>query len=148
MTKPKLPDGTALETCFRAIEAAAIAGERCPDNTVQGVQSHYVKRLADQGRVRVLIYRHNFRVVEILAGPHAGKSTKPPSEPGPPYRIVDINGTHYRSKGRLSKVMPEGGRADPSKGSRMSQVAMTGNRRLPSPPQPYNPELINRLLER
>lgn len=94
----------AIERGYVEIERAAVAGERCPRNQgwgceagkyvlVGGLQPGVTTVLARQGRIRIEIYPHNFRVVEILSGPHAGKRTAAPPDPRwRPYRIIARTG--------------------------------------------------------
>lgn len=75
---------------FRIVEAAAVAGERCPtnDQMPDGMQT-VIGRLARAGRVRIEVYGRNWRVVEILTGPNKGKRTQEHPTPGArPYRIL------------------------------------------------------------
>ncbi len=76
-----------LHHVFDLLVAAAVAGERCPTQNDIGAA---LKRaglpqgkkgtgrlspttaLALIGRIRVRVHGHDWRVVEILAGPHAG----------------------------------------------------------------------------
>jgi len=81
-----------LDDVFSQLVDAAIAGQRCPVTAregVPGLPGHATSVLAREGRIKVEIYAHNWRVVEILDGPHAGARTKPcPHETNGPYRII------------------------------------------------------------
>lgn len=84
---------------FAAVLKAAIAGERCPMNGSFGVTSAGMTALAWAGQIRVEVFSRNYRVVTILTGEHAGKTTAPCPEPGAkPYVIVDQNGTSQRRR--------------------------------------------------
>lgn len=77
------------ERDYALIEAAAIAGERCPQSQPFGPLSKTgVTPLCRAGRIRIEIYAPNWRVATILTGPHVGKSTKPAPSGGKPYVIV------------------------------------------------------------
>jgi hypothetical protein len=81
-----IPEAT-LEACFDALCDLAIADERCPGNQELADQlrrrgftktDRAVSELVRQGRVRIKVGAPNYRVVEILTGPHAGKHTLRP----------------------------------------------------------------------
>lgn len=85
---PRLTTGMLAKT-FAAIEAAAVAGERCPQNYPHGpIHSNAVSRLYVTGRIRGEIYRYNYRVIVLLDGPHKGKRTAPPAPGLKPYKVV------------------------------------------------------------
>ena len=89
-----------LDRAFKTVEAAALRGERCPLNSkngvVAGLQHGALPALARAGRVRIEVYPHNWRVVEIIAGPHRGRCTaRPPNHAWRPYRVIDRKGSHY-----------------------------------------------------
>jgi len=78
-----------MDQTFALLERAAIAGERCPLNSPFGpVDSTTITALARKGRIRVEVYRHNWRVVTLAEGPHKGKRTKECPSGGKPYRAV------------------------------------------------------------
>ncbi len=89
------------------IEAAALAGERCPQNTPHGpLVLRSVTELYRAGVIRGEVYRDNYRVITLLAGPHAGKSTAAPQRdhgaPLPkPYLVIDRAGSLY-----LRRIQP------------------------------------------
>lgn len=84
-----------VERCFAVLEAAAVAGRRCPGNDTGAVSSDLVGMLARAGRIKVEIYALNFRVVEIMTGPNAGRRTKArPHDSSPPWKVIDKNGSH------------------------------------------------------
>jgi hypothetical protein len=73
----------ALDTAFAQIERAAIAGARCPtnhskENPAGTLLGGATAALLKEGKIRVEVYAHNWRVIEILDGPNAGKRTQPP----------------------------------------------------------------------
>lgn len=76
---------------FALIERAAIKGDRCPtnismDNPDGTLRSGITSALLKEGRIKIEVYAHNWRVVEISIGPNAGKRTKaPPNEKLKPY---------------------------------------------------------------
>lgn len=77
-----------VEKDFRILEAAAVAGERCPQCNPHGpLHSYVISELIAAKRIRSEVYAHNYRVITILTGPNAGKSTKRPSHPRPPYMV-------------------------------------------------------------
>lgn len=85
------------DEAFALVERAAVAGVRCPqaDDFPEGLSSAFYK-LPDDGRIKIETYAHNWRVVEILTGPNAGKRTAPcPYRHKGPWRITDKSGTHY-----------------------------------------------------
>ena len=86
---------------FCELEAAAIAGKRCPQSWPHGpLRSGSVSALVELGRIRSEVYAKNWRVVTILEGPHKGKSTESPPSLGVPYLI---NG---RRPGRPDRTRP------------------------------------------
>lgn len=88
----RLSMASRIEQAFGLIEAAAVAGARCPQNEPHGpIASGAVTALVEAGRVKSEIYAHNWRVVTILAGPNRGQTTAPPPLGGSPYLV---NGVH------------------------------------------------------
>ena len=92
-----------LESAFRDLELIAEAAdkkERCPKTGEFGpLKSHNISVLMKEGYIRSEVYRHNYRVITILKGPHAGKSTAPPEDGGlTPYKV---NGELVRGLGRF-----------------------------------------------
>lgn len=88
---------TNLARAFALIEAAAIQNRRCPMNDQVPGRSGAFSELARAGRIRVEVFKHNFRQVTILTGPHAGKKTAAPllmkGNAQKPYLVVDKGGT-------------------------------------------------------
>lgn len=91
-----------LNDAFRIIEAAAIAGERCPMSTNNGgsLVPANVSVLAKTGRIAIEVSGRNWRRVTILVGPHAGKSTAPNPEPNrnKVFLTIDKRGTLRNGK--------------------------------------------------
>lgn len=90
-----MPTAREIYDGYRLIEQAAIAGARCPVNITMatpdgGLASGVTGALARDGRIRIEVYAKNWRVIEILKGPHAGKRTAPPPFKGSrkPYKII------------------------------------------------------------
>lgn len=78
-----------LERTYLLIEAAAVAGERCPQGKPHGpLDSQYTTKLCRQGRLRIEVFAPNWRVATILTGPHSGESTMAAPNGGKPYVIV------------------------------------------------------------
>lgn len=76
-----------LDQVFKMIEAVALAGGRCPQRqpygSLSGQESDALLMLAGAGRLRIDIYAHNWRVITICEGPHAGtKTALPPGYSG------------------------------------------------------------------
>ena len=79
---------------YHLIEQVAINGERCPQNQPHGpLAKGSVSKLVAEGRIRTEVYKHNWRVVEILMGEHKGKRTAEPLGKGSPYIV---NGRYIR----------------------------------------------------
>lgn len=70
--------GITAAEAFAMLERAAVNGCRCPVSRTDGLTSQLTTALARAGQIRIDVYPHNFRVVTILTGPNAGKSTAPP----------------------------------------------------------------------
>ena len=85
-----------IEETFALIEAAAIAGARCPQGYPYGpLDNDAMQWLYRSGRIRGEIMAHNFRRVTILTGPHAGKRTADPPKAGRVWRTIDQDGQHF-----------------------------------------------------
>lgn len=75
---------------FAMLEAAAASGARCPKSGTDGLTSQLTAGLARAGKIRIDVYPHNWRVVTILTGPHAGKTTEPaPNKAWRPYLTIE-----------------------------------------------------------
>lgn len=84
MKRPRID----VERHFAILLAAALAGERCPRNTPHGpLAGDAITFLVRAGRIRSEVYDKNYRVVTILAGEHAGRSTAPHPGGGKPFRV-------------------------------------------------------------
>lgn len=90
----------AIERSFALIEAAAVKGERAPQGAPHGpLGNGTVTALYRAGRVRGAIYSNNWRVLTILAGPNAGKSTMAAPAGARPHLILDRNSVSTPSAG-------------------------------------------------
>jgi hypothetical protein len=76
-----------LTHIFNLVVSAAIAGERCPENWKLPLSTG-ISQLCKHGRLKVYISGHNYRQVEILDGPHAGKRTAPDPQNHRVWKIV------------------------------------------------------------
>jgi len=85
---PKLLWAARVEATYRALEDAAIAGVRCPENDGLEGGSKAVGELARAGRITVEIYGHNYRVVVIANGVQVGKRTAAHPYGGKPWKII------------------------------------------------------------
>jgi hypothetical protein len=85
MARPKISEAEA----FATLEGAAASGARCPITGTGGLTSQLTGNLARAGKIRIDVYPHNWRVVTIMTGPHAGKSTAPaPNKHWKPYLTI------------------------------------------------------------
>jgi hypothetical protein len=99
----------SLKHVFDRLALAASRGERCPlgldvqsdlirtglpiGKQALGGHSSATTALAVRGYIRVRVHARNWRVVEIQAGPHAGRETQgPPNHTWRYYLVVDRNG--------------------------------------------------------
>jgi hypothetical protein len=81
---------TKSDEVFDLMVLCAINNERCPFN--DQLPPGALSSLARAGKVRIEVFRHNWRIVTILEGPHAGKQTlrDPLLEKGArPYVVID-----------------------------------------------------------
>lgn len=90
---------------FSLLVDAAIAGRRCPTaDELENAAGTYGRiapiLLAEEGKIRIEVFAHNWRVVTICEGPHAGAKTAPP--PGQrehqPYHVIEPGGRRRRPK--------------------------------------------------
>jgi|SRR6185437_5763477 len=89
---------------FAILERAAVSGARCPKTGERGLTSTLTGDLARAGKIRIDVYPHNFRVVTILSGSHAGKSTMPaPNPKWRPYLTID---TENPTKPTYTRISP------------------------------------------
>lgn len=115
----------AIDQIFATLEHAAVMGERCPENGTAGFDSDDLYELAQAGRIRVEVFGLNWRVVTLLTGRYAGRSTQAcPHKSKRPWRVTDATGTHY-----------------PLQEERQQAAAPT-TRRQPSAPRPLTREEI------
>lgn len=85
----KYPDPGRLDQCFKLLERAALAGVPFPRKKTLPACSHYlIQELARLGKIRVMFQGANWRVCEILTGPHAGKKTKANPAGGKHWKII------------------------------------------------------------
>lgn len=86
-----------LDKAFALLCECAAQGQRCPVS--RGPDAHpflqplHTSALAAQGKIRIEIYAHNWRVVTILVGLHKGKRTAPSPHKNArrPYQVIDAN---------------------------------------------------------
>lgn len=78
-----------IDTVFGLLVDAARKGERCPQGWQLGDRNKLVAALARAGRIRVEVWAHNWRVVEIAEGPHKGKRTLKAPCGIKPYVVID-----------------------------------------------------------
>lgn len=89
-----MPHKEDLEAVFALIVAAADKNERCPMNSSpkmrRGTIPHSaVQALLREGKIKIEVYAHNYRVVEIVWGRNAGKRTRPPDNKNwKPYKVL------------------------------------------------------------
>lgn len=81
---------------FERLVKLALAGERAPFGGQ--LPPGTIKRLCKSGHIRSEVYMHNFRVITILVGEHAGARTQEPparknGAPNRPYVVSDVKGT-------------------------------------------------------
>ena len=85
------------DATFAIFVKAACEGVRCPKNDDLPAAAG-TGRLARAGRIRVEVYEHNYRVVEIRAGDHTGKRTAEHPSGRKPYRVIDEKGDQWVSR--------------------------------------------------
>lgn len=89
---------TNVNLTFERLQDIAIRGERCPFN--DALPSGALSVLARSGRIRIEVFRHNWRVVTIMTGPHSGQQTmRDPAMPtfAKPYVVIDSTTSVRRS---------------------------------------------------
>lgn len=83
-----------IEQGYAEILKAALGNQRCPttksvDNPAGKLKSGITTKLLAAGRIRVEIYAHNYRVIEIVGGPNAGARTRAPdNKRWKPYKVL------------------------------------------------------------
>ena len=101
-----MPMQAEIYATFNRLVAAAIAGERCPVNDTfdtDGIDAVCLMALCYAGRVRTKISGRNYRTVEILSGPHKGKTTAPDPHGHRVKMIVDEQGSRKIATGAAPK---------------------------------------------
>jgi hypothetical protein len=98
-------------------EEAAVKGERCPSLNAlaylleqRGIPhsgTGIPPMLAREGKIRIEISAKNWRVVEILRGPHRRKRTPGPPGGAKPWLVVDASGSRkpagHNRQGRIGR---------------------------------------------
>lgn len=99
MARPKISEAEALAM----LEGAAASGARCPITGTGGLTSQLTGNLARSGKIRIDVYPHNWRVVTIMTGPHAGKTTAPaPNKNWRPYLTIQKDSPPKQQYTRVS----------------------------------------------
>lgn len=97
------PNRPTEAEAFAMFERAAASGARCPKSGVDGLTSQIASGLARSGKIRIDVYPHNWRVVTILTGPQAGKTTAPaPNPKWRPYLTIEKDSPPKPSYTRIS----------------------------------------------
>ena len=95
----------SLSEAFAILESCAASGARCPIAGTNGLTSDLTGKLAREGKIRIDIYPHNYRVITILNGLQRGKTTAPPSNPKwKPYLTIDAGLPKHNTRNR--KIAP------------------------------------------
>ena len=88
-----------------ALTEAATRGQRCPTTDRLGDLVHSkpqaaaaLKELTADGHIVIEISGHNWRVVRLQTGPHAGSSTMPNPDAHTVYRRLDAFGDHWLTR--------------------------------------------------
>ncbi len=111
---PKAPTPQVLEDVFAWLAEYAARGERCPQvgtsrpGTKFPLTSAHTSALAHAGKIRVEIFRYNWRVITILVGEHKGKSTERDPNDGFPYLTVDARGTFRNGRQIATRLRDRG----------------------------------------
>ena len=78
-----------IKRTYALIEQAVLKGERCPRNMPYGpLSGEAITPLHRAGRIRIELFRGNYRVVTLTSGPHAGRSTAPYPGGGKPWKVI------------------------------------------------------------
>lgn len=110
-----------LDRAFAQLEAAAVAGKRCPFNDEIDGGATATTKLARDQRIFVEVFPHNWRVVTILTGPNKDKKTAPPLNPRwKPYLTVGTDTLRKTANGSMMPVEASPRIAPPSKGQQPS----------------------------
>jgi hypothetical protein len=95
--------GISASEAFAMLERAAVSGARCPQSRTNGLTSQLTSQLARAGHIRIDVYPQNWRVVTILKGPHAGKTTAPaPNKNWRPYLTIEKDSPSKPAYTRIS----------------------------------------------
>jgi hypothetical protein len=92
-----------IKAAFATVERAAAQGIRCPQNYTEGITSDALGALAGDGFISIEISGHNWRMVTVLKGPHAGKSTLADPTGGRVFKIIDADGMRMIRKPHLER---------------------------------------------
>lgn len=111
-----------LDQWFAVIEAAAVAGYRCPENNTHDLPYKAAQLLCRAGMIRVEIGAHNYRVAELLVGANAGARTAADPTGAKPWKII----------GRATMVHGKPNFGRPRKNASVSSPADILARRLAS----------------
>lgn len=102
-----------LNLAFDLLVQAAINNQRCPMSSgpsqVEAFSRGEISALCRAGRIRSEVYRHNYRVVVILQGPHRGKNTALPADKKlKPWKIVgtEVTRRDTKAQGRRDQAFP------------------------------------------
>lgn len=110
-----MPTREQLDTAFATLERFAVAGDRAPMADTHGITSTLTTALCREGRIRSEVYALNWRVIEIMVGPNAGKRTAEcPTKGAKPYLTVGRETVHHnrrRDYGSHSRPQPSAPRA-------------------------------------
>jgi len=93
-----------LDRAFEILCACADKGQRCPPASGHAahsfLKSAHTSALAKQGKIRIEVFAHNWRVITILVGPHKGKHTElsPYAGAKKPYQIIDARGAVFTGR--------------------------------------------------
>lgn len=114
-----VPKQAVLDHVLALITDAAVRGARCPVvNEIErsleqaglpyGGAARSVPVLARAGKLKIEVFRHNYRVVTICDGAHRGKQTAPcPDAKARPYLVISPSGETSRPQ-RLRRAAPGG----------------------------------------
>ncbi len=95
------PSEKLIAEHFALLEYAAVRNLRCPKNSPFGpIQSPVLRALYRRGMIKGEIYMSNWRVITLLVGPNAGKSTAMFPGSAKPYKICGIE-KNPSAKGRM-----------------------------------------------
>lgn len=82
---------------FDLLVQAAVNGDRCPQTRPHGpLHPAAIRTLIAENRIKSEVYRHNYRVVTILSGPHRGKTTAKAPDGAIPFRVNGLLVKRFR----------------------------------------------------